>query len=172
MPIYALGDIEPRIHPSAFVHPDAILIGDVVVGDESSIWPGAVLRADTAQILIGARSNVQDGVVIHVGGGLPTVVHDEVLIGHLAHLEGCTVHDGAFIGTASLVLHRAVIGKGAVVAGNAVVRDDTVVPAGALAFGSPVTIREGAGRSGMGAAGSKHMVEESRRFLREMRRVG
>ena len=171
MPIYALGDLEPSIDPSAFVHPDAILIGNVRIGPESSVWPSAVLRGDSDPIVIGARSNVQDGAIIHVSPGAPTTVHDDVLIGHLAHLEGCTVHDGAFIGTACLVLHRAVIGKGAVVAGNATVLDDTDVPAGALAVGVPATIRLGAARDGMGAGGARWYVEESRRYLRDLRRI-
>src|ERR1700676_3161387 len=146
MPIYALADLEPSIDPSAFVHPDAVIIGDVRIGPDSSIWPAAVLRADSGPIVIGARSNVQDGSVLHVSVGAPTTIGDDVLIGHLAHLEGCTIRNGAFIGTASLVLHRAVIGEGAVVAGNAVVLDDTDVPAGALAVGVPVEIRLGAAR--------------------------
>src|SRR5262245_45470362 len=146
MPIYALGDIEPVIDPSAFVHPDAVIIGRVSIGPESSIWPAAVIRGDSDPITIGARSNVQDGTVIHVSPGVPTTIGDDVLIGHLAHLEGCTVHDGAFVGTGCLVLHRAVIGAGAVVAGNATVLDDTDVPAGALAVGTPATIKLGAAR--------------------------
>jgi carbonic anhydrase/acetyltransferase-like protein (isoleucine patch superfamily) len=171
MPIYALGALEPSIDPSAFVHPDAIIIGDVTIGPESSIWPAAVLRADSEPITIGARSNVQDGAVIHVSPGVPTTVHDDVLIGHLAHLEGCTVHDGAFIGTGCLVLHRAVIGAGAVVAGNAVVLDDTDVPAGALAMGTPAKIREVGARAGLGVGGSRWYVDESRRYLKELRRI-
>jgi carbonic anhydrase/acetyltransferase-like protein (isoleucine patch superfamily) len=171
MPIYALGDREPSIDPSAFVHPDAVIIGDVTIGAESSIWPTAVLRADSEPIVIGARSNVQDGAIIHVSPGVPTTVHDDVLIGHLAHLEGCTVHNGAFIGTASLVLHRAVIGEGAVVAGNAVVLDDTEVPPGALALGVPVKIRLGAAREGMGSGGARWYVEEARRYRQELRRI-
>jgi len=171
MPVYALGDIEPQIDSSAFIHPDAVIIGDVRIGPESSIWPAAVLRADSEPLTIGARTNVQDGAVIHVSPGVPTTVHDDVLIGHLAHLEGCTVHDGAFIGTACLVLHRAVIGAGAVVAGNAVVLDDTDVPPGALAVGIPATIRPGAARAGAGTFGAGWYVDESRRYLREMRRI-
>jgi carbonic anhydrase/acetyltransferase-like protein (isoleucine patch superfamily) len=171
VPIYALGDLEPSIDPTAFVHPDAVIIGDVRIGPESSVWPTAVLRADSEPITIGARSNVQDGAVIHVTYGLPTTVHDDVLIGHLAHLEGCTVHNGAFIGTASVVLHRVVVGEGAVVAGNAVVLDDTVVPPGALALGTPAKVREGAGNPVLAQAGSAHYVEEARRFRKEMRRI-
>jgi carbonic anhydrase/acetyltransferase-like protein (isoleucine patch superfamily) len=171
MPIYALGDLEPKIDPSAFVHPDAIVIGNVTLGPETSVWPAAVLRAETDAIIIGARTNVQDGAVIHVAEGIPTTVHDDVLIGHLAHLESCTVHDGAFIGSGSLVLHRAVIGAGAVVAGHATVLDDTVVPPGALALGTPAKIREGAGRPDMARGGSRYYVEEGRRYRAELRRL-
>lgn len=171
MPIYALGEIEPHIDPSAYIHPDAVLIGDVTVGPESTIWPAAVLRADTGPIIIGARSNVQDGSVIHVMEGLPTRVGDDVLIGHLAHLESCTVHNGAFIGTASVVLHRVVVGEGAVVAGNAVLLDDTEVPPGALAVGTPARIRIGEGRGEMAAGGAAHYVAAGRRYKGQLRRL-
>lgn len=171
MPIYALGDLEPKIDPSAYVHPDAVVIGNVTLGPESSVWPAAVIRAEAEAIVIGARSNVQDGAVLHVAAGWPTVVHDDVLIGHLAHLESCTVHDGAFIGSGSLVLHRVVVGAGAVVAGNATVLDDTVVPPGALAVGTPATIREGAARPGMALGGSRYYVDEGRRYRNTLRRL-
>lgn len=171
MPIYAIGDLEPKIDPSAFVHPDAIVIGDVTLGPESSVWPAAVLRAEAGPIVIGARSNVQDGTVIHVAPGLPTIVHDDVLIGHLAHLESCTVHDGAFIGSGSIVLHRAVIGAGAVVAGHATVLNDMVVPPGALAVGTPAAIREGAATAGMALSGSRYYVDEGRHYRNNLRRL-
>jgi carbonic anhydrase/acetyltransferase-like protein (isoleucine patch superfamily) len=171
VPIYALGDLVPAIHPDAWVHPDAVVIGDVTIGPESSVWPTAVLRGDEGPILIGARSNVQDGAVVHVAPGAPTTVGDDVLIGHLAHLEGCTVHDGAFIGTASVVLHHVVVGAGAVVAGNAVVLDGTEVPAGALAVGTPATVKEGRARPDMGRTGARHYVAEAARYRRELRRI-
>ena len=172
MPIYALADLEPSIDPSAFVHPDAVIIGNVRIGPDSSIWPAAVLRADSGPIVIGARSNVQDGSVLHVSEDAPTTVGDDVLIGHLAHLEGCTIMNGAFVGTASLVLHHAVVGEGAVVVGNAVVLDNTDVPAGALAVGVPARIRLGAARQGLGAVGSGWYVEAARRYRRDLRRIG
>ena len=171
MPIYALGELEPKIDPTAYVHPDAVVIGDVTIGPESSLWPGAIIRAEREAVIIGARTNVQDGAVIHVSEGLPTTVHDDVLIGHLAHLESCIVHDGAFIGSGSMVLHRAVIGAGAVVAGHATVLDDTVVPPGALAVGTPATIREGAARPGLALAGARYYVDEGRRYRAMLRRL-
>ena len=141
MPIYRLGDRVPTIHPEAYVHPDAVLIGDVTVGPESTVWPGAVLRGDYGTIGVGARSSVQDGTVIHAGPGFPTVVGDSCVIGHLAHLEGCTMEDESLVGSGSVVLHWAVVGTGATVGANAVVPNRMQVPPGALAIGVPAQIR-------------------------------
>ena len=141
MAVYALGDRVPSIDPDAFVHPDATVIGAVTLGPESSVWPGAVLRGDDGEILIGARTSVQDGSVLHCTAELPTVVGDECVIGHLVHLEGCEVQDGALVGNGAIVLHRCVISTGALVGANAVVTNGTVVPPGALALGVPAEIR-------------------------------
>jgi carbonic anhydrase/acetyltransferase-like protein (isoleucine patch superfamily) len=143
MAIYRLGDLVPDIDPQAFVHPDAVIIGNVVIGPESTIWPGAVLRGDHGIITIGARTSVQDGTVIHCGPTFPTLVGDGCVIGHLAHLEGCTVEDDALVGSGSVVLHHAVIARGATVGANAVVPNNMVVPAGALAIGVPAQVRPG-----------------------------
>ncbi len=98
MAIYAIGDSEPNVDSTAFVHPQATVIGNVTLAPHSSVWPQAVLRGDYGSIYIGTGSNVQDGAVIHATDDLPTIVGDLVVIGHLAHLEGCTVHDRALIG--------------------------------------------------------------------------
>ena len=144
MAIYALGDLEPRIDPTAYVHPLAVVIGNVELGPEASVWPYAVLRGDDGLIRIGARSNVQDGAVIHCTPSHPTVVGDGVTIGHQAHLEGCTVLDGSLIGVGSVVMHDARIGPNALVGANATVTGGTVVPAQAMALGTPARIRENA----------------------------
>ena len=144
MAIYALGDSEPRIDPSAYVHPLAVVIGNVELGPEASVWPYAVLRGDDGLIRIGARSNVQDGAVIHCTPNHPTIVGDGVTIGHQAHLEGCTVLDGSLIGVGSVVMHDARIGPNALVGANATVTGGTVVPAQAMALGTPARIRENA----------------------------
>src|ERR1700728_1769547 len=128
MAIYAIDGKTPRIHPEAYVHPDAVVIGDVVIGPESTVWPGAVLRGDYGSISVGARTSVQDGTVIHAGPGFPTIIGDGCVIGHLAHLEGCIVEDGSLVGSGSVVLHHAVVSRGATVGANAVVRDNVVVP--------------------------------------------
>lgn len=141
MAIYAIGDRVPEIHQTAFVHPDATIIGRVILGPGSSVWPQAVVRGDYGSIRIGEETNVQDGAVLHATSDLDTLVGARVVIGHLAHLEGCTVHDRALIGVGSAVLHRAVVGEGATVGAGAVVTNDMVVPASALAVGVPATIK-------------------------------
>ena len=171
MPIYALGDRVPEIHPSAFVHPDAVVIGDVVIGSESSIWPGAVLRGDDGRIVVGERTSIQDNSVLHTTPDVPTMVGSDCVIGHIVHLEACTVEDGAQVSSGAIVLHRVVVGSGAIVAANAVVLNDTVVPPGALAVGTPATIKPGRARSEDIVRGSRIYVEKARRFRDELRRI-
>jgi carbonic anhydrase/acetyltransferase-like protein (isoleucine patch superfamily) len=144
VPVYALGEIEPTIDPTAYVHPDAVIIGNVTLRPESSVWPGAVLRGDGAAITIGARSSIQDGSVLHVTVSHPTKVGAECVIGHLVHLEGCTIEDGALVGSGAVVLHDAVVRTGALVGAGAVVSGGVEVPARAMALGIPATIRPNA----------------------------
>lgn len=141
MPIYALGDLTPSISSEAFVHPDAVIIGDVRIGALSSVWPGAVLRGDGGHIEIGTGTSVQDNSVLHTTPEWPTVVGNDCVLGHLIHLEGCTIEDEVLIGNAAMVLHRSVIRTGAIVAANSVVLQDVDVPSGALAAGSPAQIK-------------------------------
>src|ERR1700680_1332073 len=141
MAIYRLGDLVPTIDPDAYIPPEAVVIGDVTIGPESTIWPTTVLRGDFGTITIGARTSVQDGTVIHAGPGFPTVVGDGCVLGPLAHLEGCTLENGSLVGSGSVVLHHAVIGTGATVGANAVVPNRMEVPPGALAIGVPAKIR-------------------------------
>ena len=172
MTVYALGDVEPSIHPDAFVHPDATVIGDVTLGAGATVWPRAVLRGDYGRIVIGARTSVQDGTVVHVPGGpLATVIGDDCVVGHLAHLEGCTVEDHVLIGSGSVVLHRVVVRSGAIVGANAVVTEGTVVPARAMALGVPATIREGAVPAGSVDIPVAVYVENGLRYTKELRRL-
>lgn len=172
MPIYALGDKEPTIHPAAFVHPDAVVIGDVEIGELASIWPGAVLRGDEGHIRIGARTSIQDNSVLHTTPLWPTVVGEGCTIGHIVHLEGCTVHDGCLIGNGSIVLHRVQVHSGAIVAANSVVLNDTVVPAGALAVGSPAVVKEGRANAALIAQAEAAYVQRARTYPTELRRIG
>jgi carbonic anhydrase/acetyltransferase-like protein (isoleucine patch superfamily) len=171
VPVYALGSLVPRIHPDAYVHPDAVVIGDVRIGAESSIWPGAVLRGDDGHIEIGERSSIQDNCVLHTTPEHPTVVGDGCVIGHLVHLEGCTVESGAMVGNAAMVLHRSVVRTGAIVAANSVVLYDVEVPAGALAVGSPAVIKPDRARARDIEIGVRSYVERTRRFRTELRRI-
>jgi len=171
MPLYALGDRSPQIDPSAFVHPDAVIIGDVVVGAQSSVWPGAVLRGDGIGIRVGARTSVQDGAVVHCTSELGTVIGDDCTIGHLAHLEGCTVEDGALVGSGAVVLHRAVVGSGALVGAAALITNDTQVPPGALALGVPAKIRTDAVPPGANLDNAQGYVRRSQLYQQELRRL-
>ena len=169
MPIYSLGDRVPTIHPDAFVHPDAVIIGDVRIGADSSIWPGAVLRGDYGTIIVGERSSIQDGTVVHAVAEFPTVVGNDCVVGHLAHLEGCVIHDGALVGSGSTVLHHANVYSGATVGAGAVVRNRMEVPAGALAVGVPACVKLGASNVDAITQGSALYVENGRRYRRELR---
>ena len=141
MPIYALGSVEPTIDGTAYVHPDAVIIGDVHLGAEASVWPGAVLRGDGAPITVGARTSVQDGSVFHVTRVHATTVGEECVIGHLVHLEGCTVEDRALIGSGAVVLHDAVVRAEALVGAGALVSGGVEVPSRALALGITAQIK-------------------------------
>ncbi len=171
MALYALGDISPAVHESAFVHPDATVIGDVTIGPESSVWPGAVLRGDHGTITIGSRTSIQDCSVVHAGPTFPTVVGDGCVIGHIVHLEGCTIEDDALIGSGAVVLHHVVVGRGALVGAGAVVTDRTEVPPGALAVGVPARIKPDASYVELIRVSAEEYVKNSRRYLRELRRL-
>ncbi len=172
MPIYALGSLEPTIASDAFVHPEAVIIGAVTIGSQSSIWPGAVLRGDGGEIRIGDRTSVQDNAVLHTTPSWHTVVGDECVLGHLIHLEGCTIENNVLIGNASMVLHRAVVHSGAIVAANAVVLNDTDVPSGALAVGTPAVIKPGRARPEDIQIGVDAYVSRVKEYRTELRRIG
>lgn len=169
VPIYALGDRRPTIHPSAYIHPDAVIIGSVTIGAESSVWPGAVLRGDDGDIEIGERTSIQDGCVLHTTHVFPTVVGNDCVIGHIVHLEGCTIEDNALVGNGSIVMHRVVVRTGAVVGANSVLLNGTDVPAGALAVGAPAVIKEGRARASDIALGAASYVERAKRYRSELR---
>jgi len=171
VPIYALGDQVPDVHPDAFVHPDAVIIGSVTIGAHSSIWPGAVLRGDEGEIRIGERTSIQDNCVLHTTLEDPTIVGDDCVVGHLVHLEGCTIESGCLVGNGSIVLHRVVVRTGAVVAANAVVLDDTEVPGGAVAVGVPAVIKPGRARPEMIASGVEAYLRKIPIYREGLRRI-
>jgi carbonic anhydrase/acetyltransferase-like protein (isoleucine patch superfamily) len=146
--ILAYGGKRPRVHPAAFLAPTAVLIGDVEVGAEASIWFGAVLRGDHPDhgIRVGARASIQDNCVLHVSARGATVVEEEATIGHGAVFESCHVRRSALVGMNAVILHGAVIGEEALVAAGAVVPEGFEVPARSLVAGVPArVVRELAG---------------------------
>jgi carbonic anhydrase/acetyltransferase-like protein (isoleucine patch superfamily) len=171
VPVYALGERVPRIDPTAFVHPDAVVIGDVTIGPESTVWPTAVLRGDHGSIVVGARTSIQDGTVIHCTRDHPTTVGDRCVVGHNAHLEGCTVEDDCLIGSGSVVLHRVVVRRGSLVGAGALVPNGTEVPTGAMALGVPCTIREDRVAEGSFAHAVDTYVHNGHWYRAELRRL-
>ena len=132
---------EPHIHPSAFVASNATVLGDVTVGAHSSVFFGAVIRAEHDAITIGDRTNIQDNCVLHVDKGFPLSVGQNVTVGHGAILHGCTVGDNTLIGMGAIVLNGAVIGRDCIIGAGALVTGNTVIPDGSLAVGSPAKVR-------------------------------
>ncbi|QHC66769.1 gamma carbonic anhydrase family protein [Rathayibacter sp. VKM Ac-2759] len=131
----------PVVAPSAWVAPGATLVGSVELEEESSVWYGAVLRAESARIRLGRGSNLQDGVVVHVDAGFDTTIGARVSVGHNAVLHGCTLEDEVLVGMSATVLNGAVVGAGSLVAAGAVVLEAAVIPPGSLVAGVPGKVR-------------------------------
>lgn len=138
--IRALDGHEPELSPGAFVHEAAEVIGRVRLGAGASVWPRAVIRGDTEDIVVGDGSNVQDGAVLHADPGFPCRVGDDVTVGHLAVVHGCTVGDGAMVGMGAIVMNGAVVGAGSIVGAGAVVPEGVAIPPGAMAVGVPARV--------------------------------
>jgi carbonic anhydrase/acetyltransferase-like protein (isoleucine patch superfamily) len=140
MPIYELDGVAPELPAEYWVAPDAQVMGRVILGEEASIWFGAVLRADNEPMRIGARSNIQDGAVLHSDQGAPLSVGEDCTIGHRAILHGCTVGDGSLIGMGATVLNRAKIGRFCIVGANALVTERKEFPDFSLIMGCPAVV--------------------------------
>jgi carbonic anhydrase/acetyltransferase-like protein (isoleucine patch superfamily) len=167
--ILPFAGIHPRIHPSAFVAPTAVIIGNVTVEAEASIWFGAVIRGDEPEfeIRVGARTSVQDNVVLHVSRQGPTVIGPDVTIGHGAILESCDVGARALIGMNAVVLQKAVVGEEALIAAGAVVGQGARIPPRTLAAGTPAAVKktlEGESLRWI-TTSAAHYVELSRDYL-------
>lgn len=173
MPIYRLGDAVPQIDPSAWVADNATVIGRVTLGAGCSVWPGAVLRADNEPIVIGARSNIQEGAVLHTDPGRPLKLGEDVTVGHQAMLHGCSVGDGSLIGIQAVLLNGATIGRDSIVGAGALVTEDKVFADGSLIVGAPAALKRALTPAQMGglkgiAAG---YVERAQRYRRELVRI-
>jgi carbonic anhydrase/acetyltransferase-like protein (isoleucine patch superfamily) len=143
LPVYALGSAEPTIHPDAYVHPDATIIGNVTLGAFASVWPQAVLRGDSGEIVIGERTNVQDGTIVHCTDYHPTRIGPDSAVGHNAHIEGAIVGSRCLIASGSVLLNGSVVEDGAVLGAGAVMSFNGHLPAERMALGVPARVREG-----------------------------
>jgi carbonic anhydrase/acetyltransferase-like protein (isoleucine patch superfamily) len=141
MPIYAVGEKVPRIHPTAFIAPTATVVGDVTVHERASIWYGAVVRGDTSYAVIGPGANIQDGAVVHGRADLPALIGESASVAHNAIIHGAVIGARALIANGAQVLDGAKVGEGALVAAGSVVLPEMEIPAGVLAAGTPAQVK-------------------------------
>ncbi len=169
--VIAIGDKRPQIDPSAFIAPGCRIIGDVTIGPEASIWYNCVIRAEVNRVVIGARSNVQDGSIIHCDGpmpgvpdGFPTIIGDDVLIGHMALVHGCILHDRAFIGMSATIMNGCVVESDAMLGAGALLTPGKHIESRQLWAGAPARfVRELDDAAIMGMQlGVAHYVENAK----------
>ena len=174
MAIYELDGVAPQLSPGAWVADSAQVMGDVRLGENASVWFGAVLRGDTATISIGRNSNVQDLSVIHADHGVPTTIGDNVTIGHQVMLHGCTIGDDSLIGIQAVVLNNAKIGRNCIVGAGAVVTEGKEFPDNSLIVGAPAKVirtRDEAAVAQLRES-AEHYVDNARRFGKGLRKIG
>ncbi|MBV9685496.1 MAG: gamma carbonic anhydrase family protein [Solirubrobacterales bacterium] len=169
--IVELDGVGPTIGEDVFLAPTAVLVGDVRVGERTNIWFGTVLRGDVSHIEIGAGSSIQENAVIHCATDLPTVIGTDVVVGHGAMLEGCTIDDGALIGMGAIVLQHARVGAGAMLAAGAIVPERAQIAAGVLAAGVPARVKKELSGSALAWTGraAAHYQELREQYLRGSR---
>jgi carbonic anhydrase/acetyltransferase-like protein (isoleucine patch superfamily) len=155
-----------QVHPSAFIAEGAVVVGDVTIGEDSSVWFNVVMRGDVDAIRIGDRTNVQDGTVLHADEGLPCEIGNDVTIGHNAIVHGCTIEDNVLIGMGSVVMNGAVIGSGSIVGVGAVVTEGTIVPPKSLVLGLPAKVIREVSEKDVERIkhAAAHYVENARRY--------
>lgn len=173
MAIYRLGSKVPQVPLSAYVAPEAVVIGEVVLGEGANIWPGAVIRGDNVLIRVGRDTNVQEGAVLHSDPGLPLVVGDGVSIGHQAMLHGCSVGDGSLIGIQAVVMNNAVVGRECLVAAGALVPEGKAFDDRALVLGSPARMLRTLGDEEVAGLrfNAQDYVRRAAMYRREMERI-
>ena len=175
MPIYALDDLIPQTPGEGrfWIAPDAQVVGHVILAEDVGIWFGAAIRGDNEPIRIGARSNIQEGAVLHSDMGFPLTIGADVTIGHRAILHGCTIGDGALIGMGATVMNGARIGAGSIIGAGALVTEGKEIPEGSLVMGAPAkVIRALDAETRQRLLGSAaHYVANAHRFAKGMRRL-
>ena len=174
MAIYELDGVAPQMAASAWVADSAQVMGNVVLGEDASVWFGAVVRGDTDSITVGAGSNIQDASVLHADLGQPLVVGERVTVGHQVMLHGCTIGDESLIGIRSIVLNGAKIGKNCLVGAGALVTEGKEFPDGSMIIGSPAkAVRELSPAQIEGLRQSaQHYIDNARRFQGGLRKIG
>jgi carbonic anhydrase/acetyltransferase-like protein (isoleucine patch superfamily) len=174
MALYQLEEHAPNVHPTAWVADSAEVIGRVELGENASVWFGAVVRGDVEAIRIGRNSNVQDNSVLHADYGQPLTIGDNVTVGHQVMLHGCTIGDGALIGIGAVILNGATIGRDCIVGAGAVITEGKTFPDGSLIIGAPARVARQLSPEQVAAfqAGSAHYVHNAQRFRTELRRIG
>jgi carbonic anhydrase/acetyltransferase-like protein (isoleucine patch superfamily) len=174
MPIYQLGDWIPRIDPSAFVHDTAVLIGQVSVGPNASVWPFATIRGDNEPIVLGEDSNCQEGCTLHADPGFPLTIGRGVTVGHHVMLHGCTIGDDSLIGIQAVILNGAVIGRGCLIGAASLVTEGKRIADGSLVLGSPgkVVRQLDAGEIERSRAAAQSYVARLRRYKAALKRIG
>jgi carbonic anhydrase/acetyltransferase-like protein (isoleucine patch superfamily) len=140
MPIYHLNDHRPSLDPTSYVAPGAQVIGAVRLGPETSVWFNAVLRADNAEIAVGAGSNIQDGAVLHVDPGCPIEIGDQVTVGHQAMIHGCSIGRGSLVGIQAILLNGVRVGENCLIGAGSLLTSGTVIPDGSLVLGRPAKV--------------------------------
>lgn len=171
MPIYALGERTATVHESAYVHPDAVIIGDVTLGPKSSVWPGAVLRGDRGRIVVGASTSIQDGAILHCNDEYDTIIGSRCIIGHSAHLEGCVIGDDCLVGAGSIILSGATVGPVALVGAAALIPPRSNVPMFARALGVPAAIKPDSVALGDFSSGVQTYEENAVLYASQLRRL-
>ena len=173
MTLYALGDLRPDLPPEGdyWVAPNAVVLGDVVLHRNASVWFGAVLRGDTDRLTVGENSNVQDLSVLHADLGYPLTIGRNVTVGHKAMLHGCTIGDNSLIGIGAVVLNGARIGKNCLIGANALIPEGKEIPDGSLVVGQPGKVIRQLNESQIGAleASAQHYVQNWKRFAAELK---
>ena len=170
---FELGGKRPSVHPDAYIAPTAVLIGDVDIGAGASVWFGAVLRGDEAQIKVGAGANIQDNAVVHCAKNLPTIIEENASVGHSAQLEGCVVEEGAVVGMGATMLQRSRLGRGSLLAAGAVLGEGSEVPAGHMAAGVPAEVKkplDGSSESWVGIT-AKHYQDRAVAYKEKLRPI-
>ncbi len=176
MPIYALGDFAPELPPQGqyWIAPDAVLVGKVKIGVDAGIWFGAVLRGDNEWLTIGARTNVQEGTIMHTDPGAPVEIGEDCTIGHKAIIHGCSIGNHSLIGMGATILNRARIGNHCLVGANALVTEGKEFPDYSLIVGSPAKVVRTLDEAAIAALrhSADRYVANWQRFSRELKQIG